>query len=68
VVQARDDERRATRGKVAYKPGDEGVAQLDAYLRTRTPRIGLWLDTSEQTVMETVDEIMARVRTDGLVN
>lgn len=67
VVRARDEARRASRGKVAYKPGDEGVAELDAYLRTHTPRLGLWLDTSEQTVTETVDEIMARVWTEGLI-
>lgn len=61
VVRAREDARRAERGKVAYKPGDESVADLDAYLRRETPRIGLWLDTSEQTVDQTVAEILARV-------
>lgn len=61
VVQARDDARRAERGKVAYKPGDETVAELDAYLRRETPRIGLWLDTSELTVAETVDAILDRI-------
>jgi chloramphenicol 3-O-phosphotransferase len=60
VVQRRDAERRAARGKVAYRPGDEGVAVLDAYLRRETPRIGLWLDTSAQTVEQTVAEILAR--------
>ena len=58
VVRARDDARRASRGKVAYKPGDQSVAELDAYLRRETPRIGLWLDTSELTVSETVDAIL----------
>lgn len=60
VVQQRDDARRAARGKVAYKPGEAAVADLDAYLRRETPRIGLWLDTSEQTVDQTVEEILAR--------
>jgi chloramphenicol 3-O-phosphotransferase len=60
VVRARDQARQAARGKVAYKGGDEGIDQLDAHLRRETPRIGLWLDTSEQTVAETVDEILAR--------
>ncbi|MEY9892093.1 chloramphenicol 3-O-phosphotransferase [Catenulispora sp. MAP12-49] len=60
VVQERDEARRAARGKVAYRPGDEGVAELDAYLRRETPRIGLWLDTSELTVEQTVEEILAR--------
>jgi chloramphenicol 3-O-phosphotransferase len=67
VVVARDEARRASRGKVAYKPGDQGVAELDAYLRSHTPRIGLWLDTSEQTIDETVGEILARVWTEGLI-
>lgn len=61
VVQAREDERRRERGKVAYKPGDDSVAELDAYFRRETPRIGLWLDTSEQTVAETADGLLARV-------
>jgi hypothetical protein len=60
VVRERDAARRAARGKVAYKPGDEGIAELDAHLRRATPRIGLWLDTSDRTVDETVDEILAR--------
>ena len=32
---------------------------LDAGLRNDTPRIGLWLDSSDQTPDETVDEILA---------
>jgi len=55
VVRAREDARR----KVAYKPGDEGVAELDAYMRRETPRLGLWLDTSELTVEATVKAILA---------
>ncbi len=60
VVRKRDEARQAARGKVAYKPGDEGVSELDAYLREQTPRIGLWLDTSELSVEQTVEEILAR--------
>jgi hypothetical protein len=60
VVQAREDARRAARGKVAYKPGDQTPAELDEAFRRQTPRIGLWLDTSGQTVAETVAEIMTR--------
>jgi chloramphenicol 3-O-phosphotransferase len=67
VVQEREDTRRLARGKVAYKPGDEGPAELDAHLRGETPRIGLWLDTSEQTREQTVDELMARVWAEGQV-
>jgi predicted kinase len=40
---------------------------LDEEIRTRTRRIGLWLDSSDQTPDETVDEIVARAWTDGLV-
>ncbi|MEU6038811.1 AAA family ATPase [Actinomadura sp. NPDC047616] len=50
--------REAGRAKRAY--GTFTVAQLDRGLRETTPRIGLWLDTSDQTVDETVDEILAR--------
>jgi predicted kinase len=38
---------------------DWTVEALDEMLRA-TPRIGLWLDTTEQTVAETVDEIWHR--------
>ncbi len=61
VVQAREEARRASRGKVAYKPGDQDPAELDASFRHETPHIGLWLDTSEQTATQTVEEILARL-------
>jgi AAA domain len=58
VVEARDEERRRTSGKVAYRRGftpavnDEHVAA--------TPRdLGLWVDSSEQTPEETVDMILS---------
>jgi hypothetical protein len=35
------------------------VEDLDGALRTGTPRIGLWLDTSDLTVEQTVDAILA---------
>ena len=57
--------REAGRGKVAY--GTFAIEQLDRALRDETPRIGLWLDTSAQTVAETVDEILARAWTEALV-
>ena len=60
VVRARDQARQAARGKVAYRAGDAGIGELDAHLRRETPRIGLWLDTSELTVAQTVDAILAR--------
>jgi len=68
VVKAREAARRAARGKVAYKPGDLGIAELDRALREDTPHIGLWIDTSEQTVEHTVEEILARLSTDAVVN
>jgi hypothetical protein len=53
VVAARE----AGRPKTGY--GAWTVTDLDGSLRTETPRIGLWLDTSELTVTETVDAILA---------
>ena len=52
--------REAERPKTAYRPGSWTIDELDRSLRDRTPRIGLWLDNSDQTPDETVDEILAR--------
>lgn len=57
AVAARDAERRERRGKVAYLPGGADVATFDRWLRSTTPRIGYWLDTSELSVSETVADI-----------
>lgn len=65
VVEARDHARRLGRGKLAYKPGDQSPAELDAAFRRETPHIGLWLDTSAQTITETVEEILGRFRTEA---
>jgi predicted kinase len=67
VVAEREAARHLARGKTAYKPGDEGPAELDGRLRRETPEIGLWLDTSDQTLEQTVDELLARVWTQGQV-
>jgi chloramphenicol 3-O-phosphotransferase len=67
VVQRRENDRHAVRGKSAYKPGDQSVLELDALFRRETPKIGMWLDTSDQTVEETVDEVLARVWTTAAV-
>jgi chloramphenicol 3-O-phosphotransferase len=56
VVAARE----AARPKTAYRPGLLGADHLDAALRNETPRLGLWLDTSDQTPEETVDLIVHR--------
>lgn len=58
VVRERDEARRHRSGKVAYKPGDQGVTDLDSFLRTGTPHLGLWLDTSDLTVDESTDRIL----------
>ncbi|GAA5078989.1 hypothetical protein GCM10023319_18150 [Nocardia iowensis] len=50
--------REAGRGKVAY--GSFTVEDLDTALRESTPRLGLWLDTSDLTVEQTVDQILSR--------
>ena len=65
VVAEREAARRLARGKTAYKPGDEGPAELDAHLRRETPRIGLWLDTSDQTLSQTVEDLLARIWTEA---
>ena len=67
VVAEREAARHLARGKTAYKPGDEGPAELDAHLRRETPKIGLWLDTSEQTLSQTVEDLLARVWSEGRV-
>ncbi|MET9763072.1 AAA family ATPase [Streptomyces sp. NPDC006372] len=53
AVTARETERP----KTGYGAGWT-VEALDEALRTETPRIGLWLDTSELTVGQTVEKIL----------
>lgn len=50
--------REAARSKNAYGTWD--IAGLDALLRTQTPRIGLWLDTSAHSPVQTAEEILSR--------
>ncbi|GAB3151597.1 hypothetical protein GCM10027290_41160 [Micromonospora sonneratiae] len=57
--------REQARSKTGY--GDWTPHQLDAGLRTETPRLGLWLDNSDQTPTETVDEILTRAWTEAVV-
>ncbi len=52
AVRSREDERQ----KTGY--GVWSVDALDQALREETPRIGLWLDTSEQTPDQTVSTIL----------
>ncbi|MFD8799765.1 AAA family ATPase [Streptomyces atroolivaceus] len=53
--------REAGRSKTGY--GIWTVEALDQSLHDRTPRIGLWLDTSEQTPEETVATILDNLST-----
>lgn len=53
-------QREAGRGKNAYD--NWLISQLDDGLRKDTPRLGLWLDTSNQTPEQTVEEILARTQ------
>jgi chloramphenicol 3-O-phosphotransferase len=57
--------RERERGANSYR--EWTITQLDQALRHRTPRIGLWLDTSAQTVAQTVAEIMDRAWTEAAV-
>jgi predicted kinase len=49
--------REAVRAKTGY--GAWTVEDLDGALRADTPRLGLWLDSSELTVGETAEAILA---------
>lgn len=51
--------RERDRPKTGY--GAWTVEELDRGLRSDTPPIGLWIDTSDQTPDQTVDEILARL-------
>ena len=56
VVEARE----AGRVKAGY--GVWGVEQLDRILREETPRLGLWIDSSDQTPEQTAEDILERTR------
>jgi chloramphenicol 3-O-phosphotransferase len=58
--------RERGRGKSGY--GVWQIAELDEALRERTPQIGLWLDTSNQTPDETVAEILTRAPAEAAVS
>ncbi len=55
VITAREQ----MRAKSGYVDGWD-VESLASAFESTTPRIGLWLDTSDQTPAETVDEILLR--------
>jgi adenylylsulfate kinase-like enzyme len=54
--------REAGRTKTAYGEGTYGIDALIDTLHGSTPHVGLWLDTSEQTPEETVEEILDRLK------
>ena len=56
VVEWRDEHRH----KRGYD-GEWTVEQLDRILRDETPRVGYWIDNSDQTPEETVAEILALI-------
>ncbi|MEG4939306.1 AAA family ATPase [Microcoleus sp. F4-D5] len=57
VVAARD----AARSKTGYA-NETMVYAFDRILRTETPRLGYWLDSTHLTVQETVDRILANLQ------
>ncbi len=59
-------EREAGRAKKGY--GEWTVQTLDEVLRSETPRIGMWLDTSQLTPEQTADEILNNVWELGLIS
>ena len=58
-------QREAARAKKGY--GAWTVEELDSLLWNETPRIGMWLDSSEMTPEETVIEILGRMQDEALV-
>jgi chloramphenicol 3-O-phosphotransferase len=57
--------REAGRAKTGY--GAFSVESFYRLFHEETPKIGLWLDNSEQTPEETVSEILARVEAEGRI-
>ncbi|MFS0557972.1 AAA family ATPase [Brevibacillus sp. 179-C9.3 HS] len=53
------EKREATRPKTGY--GAWTISHLNKILQTETPKLGIWIDSSEQTPQETVEEILRRV-------
>lgn len=59
VIRQREQQRHEATGKIAYRPGEFTPEDLDGLL-AETPRVGLWLDTSDITAEETVSQILIR--------
>jgi gluconate kinase len=58
--------REAARGKKTVL-GPEWAHYLDGELRGTMRGIGMWVDNSHQTPVQTVDEIMSRIEHEGLI-
>ena len=60
VVLAPDVDEVARREAARPKTGYGGItpAALDTVLRTETPQLGLWVDSTELTVDQTVDHVL----------
>jgi chloramphenicol 3-O-phosphotransferase len=52
--------REAGRAKRGY-PDEATIAALDQALRADTPQLGLWLDTSDLTLAESAEQVLARL-------
>jgi hypothetical protein len=59
TVEARDAQRQRTGGKIAYRGGFTPAIN-DQHVATTRRDLGLWLETSDQSPQETVDEITRR--------
>lgn len=57
--------REASRDKSAY--GRVEIDGLNRVLHEQTPRLGLWLDTTNHSPEETVDEVLRRAWTEGAI-
>jgi predicted kinase len=58
--------REAARSQAGYRAGSWSVERLHEGFASRTPRIGLWLDTSRQSPEQTVDAIVHAPRSTWL--
>jgi predicted kinase len=58
--------RERGRTKTGYDNG-WGIEEFDAGFRSTTPPIGAWIDSSDHTPEQTVDEILTRGRQEGAV-
>jgi predicted kinase len=54
------------RTKTGYDTG-WGIEEFDAGFRSNTPPLGAWIDSSDHTPEQTVDEILTRGRQEGAV-